>query len=135
MPLLFVRMLQELTGNRIFRNALGHVVVALIAQNANDLGRERRIQYGYCLLYVAFIIAGYRTAHHILARAPAQLAACPSPIGPGLPSARCTSFSSTARSCVRNPAGAIRYGTALSSARISHAARAKTYATPSSRHG
>src|ERR1700761_1151660 len=61
MTLLLVGVFQELRGHALGMNALGHVVVIFVAQYANDLGRQRLIQYLDHRLAVGAIAVGDRS--------------------------------------------------------------------------
>ena len=45
-PLLLLGVLEELVGHRLGVDALRHVVVVLVAERADDLGREHLVEHG-----------------------------------------------------------------------------------------
>src|SRR5687767_2882075 len=57
MPLLVVGMLQKLRRHTFSMNARRHEVMSLVAQHANDFGRQRLVQkfnYGFAISSIAF---------------------------------------------------------------------------------
>ena len=73
--LFFVGVFEEFGRDELRANAVRRVVVALVAQHADDLRGERRVQQLDDGLAVGFRIARRdRAFHHLLARACAQRA-------------------------------------------------------------
>src|SRR5262245_818054 len=68
MFLLFIRVLSKLVSDRFGMDAGGHEVMKLIAQHADDFGRERLVQDAYDLIAVQRIIFGDRPVFNMLAR-------------------------------------------------------------------
>ncbi len=72
-PLLGVRVLEKLLGHAARVDSGRHVVVALVAQDAHDLGRERFVQDAQHRLDVGSIALGHRALLDVGARSPAEL--------------------------------------------------------------
>src|SRR5262245_46972771 len=68
MFLLFIRVLSKLVSDRFGMDAGGHEVMKLIAQHADDFGRERLVQDAYDLIAVQRVIFGDRPVFNMLAR-------------------------------------------------------------------
>ena len=67
-PLLLVRVLEELVGHGLGVNARGHEVVALVAQHADDLGRQRLVENAHDRVAVRPIALGDRALLDVPAR-------------------------------------------------------------------
>ena len=68
----FARVLQEFVLDGLRRNALGHEIVAPIAQDTDNFGRERLIQDAADLLRVGAVVGCHGTVVHMCAGAIAQ---------------------------------------------------------------
>ena len=71
-PLLLVRVLEELRGHGLGVDPLGHEVVALVAQHADDLGGQRLVEQLHHRLAVRLVALGHRAVLDVLARALAE---------------------------------------------------------------
>jgi hypothetical protein len=71
--LLLVRVLEELLGHRLGVDARGHVVVALVAEHADELGGERLVEQAQDGLAIAAIGLGDGALLDVAARAAAEL--------------------------------------------------------------
>jgi hypothetical protein len=67
--LLLRGMFEKLFGDSLRMDALSHIVVALVAQDADDLRRQRLIQYSQNDFAVAFVTAGDCPVLNMLTRA------------------------------------------------------------------
>ncbi len=70
--LLLVRVLEKLGRDALRMNTARHVVVTLIAQNADKLGRERLVEQLDHRVAVGAVAFRHRAAFYMLARALAQ---------------------------------------------------------------
>src|SRR6202140_4661526 len=73
MLLLFGSMFEKFLRNRLRMNSLGHVVVTLVAQDANDLSGQRLVQHPQNSLSVPFVTISDCAALNVRARPPADL--------------------------------------------------------------
>jgi hypothetical protein len=71
-PLLLVRVLEELRGHRLGVDALGHEVVPLVAQHADDLGGQGLVEQADDGVAVRLVALGDGAVLDVLARPVAE---------------------------------------------------------------
>src|SRR5229473_1979383 len=67
MALFFIGMLQKLRGHTFSVDPGRHKVMAFVAQDANNLGRQRFVEQLYDSLTVGLVSFGYRAIFDVLA--------------------------------------------------------------------